>query len=89
MILSCAENFYHTLLSLASNSLLLYKKTAMIISLSLKCFTVYFSMEIFIGYLKTFPLEKGGDQKGKSAYVCVRRGRGSNYCHFDAYVLID
>ena len=27
---------------------------AMIIFLSVKCFSVYFSMELFIGYLKTF-----------------------------------
>ena len=33
-------------------SLLFYKTFAMIIFLSLKCFSVYFSMELFIGYLK-------------------------------------
>ena len=38
-------------------SLLFYKTFAMIIFLSFKLFTVYFFMELFIGYLKKFPLE--------------------------------
>ena len=41
-------------------SLLFYKTFAMIILLSLKSSTVCFSMELSIGYLKTFPLEMGG-----------------------------
>ena len=55
-----------------------YKTLAMIICLSLKSFTVYFSMELLIGYQKNFPLEMwGGVQIGKSAYAmgvvaCVR-----------------
>ena len=39
----------------------------MIIFPSLKCFTVFFSMELLIGYLKTYPLE--GGQMGKSTYA--------------------
>ena len=37
-------------------SLLFYKAFAMIILLFLKCFIVYVSMELCIGYLKPFPL---------------------------------
>ena len=33
---------------------------------SLKRFTVFFSMELLIGYLKTYPLE--GGQMGKGTY---------------------
>ena len=40
---------------------------AMIISLSLKCFTLFFFVELLIGYLKIFPLGMGG-QMGKSTY---------------------
>ena len=38
----------------------------MITFLSLKCFTVFFLMELLIGYFKTFPLEMGGGQMGKN-----------------------
>ena len=51
-------------------SLLLYKTFAMSIFLSLKCFTVYFSMAVLVGYLKTFALEiGGGGKKGMSMYA--------------------
>ena len=53
-------------------SLVFYKAFAMIIFLSLKFFTVLFSMELFIGYLKTFPLETEG---GSERYEYVRNGR--------------
>ena len=39
---------------------------AMIIFLSLKCFTVFFSMELLLGCLNAFPLEMEGGQMGKS-----------------------
>ena len=39
---------------------------AMIIFLSLKCFTVFFSMELLLGCLNAFPLEMEGSQIGKS-----------------------
>ena len=42
----------------------------MIIFLSLKCFSVYFSMELFIGYLK-HPIGKSG---GLKWYEYVRNG---------------
>ena len=53
VIFSCAGSFYHTSLSLAWNFITFYKTFAMIIFLSFKSFSVYFSMELFIGYLKT------------------------------------
>ena len=37
------------------------KTLAMIIFLSLKCSTVFFCMELLIGYLKRFSLDKGPD----------------------------
>ena len=40
----------------------------MIIFLFLTCFTVFFSLEVLIGYLKTFPLEMGG-QVVKNTYA--------------------
>ena len=50
-------------------SLLFYNEFAMIIFLSLKYFTVCFSIELLIGCLKIFPLEIGaGRQLGKSTY---------------------
>ena len=74
----------------------------MIILLSLKWFTVFFSMELLIGYLKTFPLEMGGGgvrwvgvrlQWGEVEVVASEHvstmGGGSNFCHFGAYVLIE
>ena len=70
----------------------------MIIFLSLKCFSVYFSMALFIGYLK-HPI---GNSGGLKWYEYVRNGGplacvrvrtmgegGSNLCHFGAYVHTD
>ena len=53
-------------------SLLFYKTFAMIIFLSLKCFSVYFSMELFIGYLKS-PIKNSGGG-GLKWYEYVRNG---------------
>ena len=45
------------------------------IVLSLRCFTVFFSMEFLTGYLRLFPLETGGGgQIGKSTYAMGGRG---------------
>ena len=55
-------------------------------------------MNLLIGYLKAFPLEMEGVQTGKSIYrmgghskrTCAYDGgRGSNFCHFGMYVLIE
>ena len=40
----------------------------MISFLSLRCFVVFFSMELLIEFVKAFPLETG-DQMGKSMYA--------------------
>ena len=68
-----------------------YKTFAMVIFLSLTCFTVYFSVELLVGYLKTFSSEIGG-QIGKCtyamregslhAYLCVRWGQGVKFLSF-------
>ena len=39
------------------------------IFLFLKSSTVFFSMELLVGYLKTFLLEMRGGQRGKSLYA--------------------
>ena len=48
----------------------------MIIFLSLEHFTIFFLMELLIGYLKILPLEMGS-QMGKSTYAmvggCIKR----------------
>ena len=68
-------------------TLLLYKTFAMIIFLSLKCFAVFFSMELLNGFLNAVPLEMGGgSQIGMSTYAMVR---GAKFCHFAAYVLLE
>ena len=61
----------------------------MIIFLSLKCSTAYFSMELLIGCLKTFPLEIGEGPIGKSTYAmgvgsvaCVRVYKGGRSVKF-------
>ena len=79
-------------------SLLFYKTFGMITFLSLKCSTVFFSMELLISCLKTFSLEMGGGegQMGRSRYAmggrskrtCTYDGeRGSNSSHFGTYLL--
>ena len=79
------------MLFLVSTFTAVLQNISMIIFLSLKCFTVYFSKEIFIEYLKTFPLEMGkGHQKGMSIYAmggrsCVRvhtMGEGVKFLSF-------
>ena len=40
-------------------SLLFYETFAMTIFMPLECFTIFFSKELLIGYLKTFSLEIG------------------------------
>ena len=100
VIFSYAKYFYHTLLSFCDGfRYCFYKTFAMIIFLSLKCFTVFLPMELLLGYSKTFLLEVvGAAQMGKSstqwegvvASVNLRTmGRGSNFYHFGAYVLIE
>ena len=36
---------------------------------SLKSFTVFFAMDLLLGYVKAFPLEMGGGYMGKSTYA--------------------
>ena len=73
---------------MASTLLLFYKTFAMIIFLPLKRFTVYFSMELFIGDLKTFPLEiVGGLEwyeyvRNGGLVACVNGGRGFKFFSF-------
>ena len=72
-----------------------YKTFAMITFLSLKCFPVFFSMELLIGYLKTLPLEMGGGvrwvrvhtQWGHSKRTYVYNGGEVKFLPFGAYVL--
>ena len=62
------------LLSCLERRLLLHFhiRFAMITSLSLKCFTAFFSMELLVGY-KIYPSEIG-DQRGKSTYTLGKGG---------------
>ena len=55
----------------------------MIISLSVKCFTVFFSIELLIGYSKIFPLEMGGGIKWVREYVRNKGGRSKCTCAYD------
>ena len=61
-------------------------------------FYCLFFAELLIGYLKTFPLEIGGGVRWvrvctqcegviASIHVPMMGGRGSNFCHYGAYVL--
>ena len=55
--------------------------------LSPKCFKVFFSKELLIGYFKTSELEMG---EGVVKCVKVRTmGKGANCCHLGAYVPIE
>ena len=53
----------------------------MTIFLPLKCLTVFFSIELLIGNLKTLPLEIGRIQMGKSTYVMGWRGSYQAYVY--------
>ena len=78
--------------------LLFYETFAMIIFLSVICFTVFFSVELLPGYLKTLLLEMEGGSDGQEyvhnggvlaiVLVCTMGKGGVKFFHFGVYILI-